>query len=217
MENCPNCNANLVKTGMFKKNAELLPISKTKFINEFTENKSERHCTHCGDSLYNEALTIYTKEKKQLNTYILNNIGKIPIVTVYNPQGWNYKVLSLISAQSTTGTGVITDFTSSFTDFFGAKSGRHNKKLKVGENNCLNQLRLETIKIGGNAVIGTDIDYSEIGSGKGILMVCMAGTAVTVENGGKFDNDLFEAINKLNANYKRLKYLQSLEITSEYI
>ena len=32
--------------------------------------------------------------------------------------------------------------------------------------------------MGGNAIIGTDIDYSEVGGGKGMLMVCMSGTAI---------------------------------------
>jgi hypothetical protein len=36
--------------------------------------------------------------------------------------------------------------------------------------------------LGGNAVIAADVDYAEVGGGKGMLMVCMAGTAVKVLN-----------------------------------
>ena len=46
----------------------------------------------------------------------------------------------------------------------------------------LNQLRAKALKIGANAVIATDIDYGEVGSLKGMLMVCAAGTAIKLEN-----------------------------------
>ena len=74
--------------------------------------------------------------------------------------------------------GVVSEFTSSFTDLFGVQSGRFNKKLKAGEDICFAQLRKQALDLGGNAVIATDIDYSEVGGGKGMLMVCMGGTAI---------------------------------------
>ena len=58
----------------------------------------------------------------------------------------------MVTGQTTTGTGVLTEFTSSFTDFFGVQSGRHNKKLKDGEDMCKVQLRTQTLNMGGNAV-----------------------------------------------------------------
>jgi hypothetical protein len=36
--------------------------------------------------------------------------------------------------------------------------------------------------LGGNAVIATDIDYAEVGGVRAMLMVCMAGTAVRLNN-----------------------------------
>lgn len=114
----------------------------------------------------------------------------------------------MVTGQSTTGTGVISEFTSSFTDFFGAQSGRYNQKLKAGENMCFNQLRLQTLDLSGNAVIATDIDYSEIGGGKGMLMVCMAGTAIQLTNVDILEIETAEIIEKLSYANRRIKELQ---------
>jgi uncharacterized protein YbjQ (UPF0145 family) len=43
-------------------------------------------------------------------------------------------------------------------------------------------LRKETLELGGNAVLATDIDYAEVGGDKGMLIVCMTGTAVLLKN-----------------------------------
>ena len=47
---------------------------------------------------------------------------------------------------------------------------------------CFSQLRAKAINLGGNAIIGTDIDYGDVGEGKGMLMVCAAGTAIKIIN-----------------------------------
>lgn len=215
MENCPNCNETL-KSGVFKSTI-LLSKNVSKAINEFSENKSSGHCNKCGQSLFNDAQKKYFTEKKGHNNFVLRNIHKIPVVTTHSPLGWDYDVLKMVTAQSTTGTGVVTEFTSSFTDFFGAKSSRHNTKLKAGEDNCLNQLRLETLRIGGNAIIATDIDYSEIGSGKGILMVCMAGTSIKVKSNDKFSEELYKIISDIRKSYERLTYLNNFKFPNAYM
>ena len=82
------------------------------------------------------------------------------------------------------------------------------KKIKKGENLCYQQLRMQTLQQGGNAVIATDIDYSEIGSGRGMLMVCMAGTAIYLDNTDILFKDIKELISKLNTYINRLNYLE---------
>jgi len=46
---------------------------------------------------------------------------------------------------------------------------------------CLDELRREAEEVGANAVIGIDLDYSEIsGGGKSMLFLVATGTAVKV-------------------------------------
>ncbi|OWW23182.1 hypothetical protein B4Q04_21955 [Zobellia sp. OII3] len=203
--NCPNCKTEL-NNGLFS-NTKLLNDVQIKIINEYNDTKSDGYCTKCGNGLYDQHVKTMTAERNKLTKYFKDNIGAVPVISTHSPLNWDYKVLGMVTGQSTTGTGVISEFTSSFTDFFGAQSGRYNQKLKAGENMCFNQLRLQALDLGGNAVIATDIDYSEIGGSKGMLMVCMAGTAIQLNNVSILEKETSEIIEKLssiNEKHRRL-------------
>jgi uncharacterized protein YbjQ (UPF0145 family) len=129
------------------------------------------------------------------------------------PQDWKYETIELISAQTVTGTGVFTEIASNWTDFFGMESGKYNEILKSGEEKCKDILRTQALKLGGNAILGTDIDYSEAGAGKGMLMVCMAGTAVKITNLNELKynakalngvDDLFKSIDKAESELREI-------------
>jgi uncharacterized protein YbjQ (UPF0145 family) len=143
--------------------------------------------------------------KKNLTNQMQKLITIMPVISIHTPLNWDYQVIGMVNGQSSTGTGVITEFTSSFTDFFGAQSGRHNEKLKAGEGMCFVQLRKQAMDLGANVLIATDIDYSEIDAGKGMLMVCMAGTAVKLNNVDVIGNGKSELFDKLQEANDRLK------------
>ncbi|NQY30393.1 MAG: heavy metal-binding domain-containing protein [Flavobacteriaceae bacterium] len=209
LKNCPNCQTEL-KSGLMS-SVKLLTKKATGLINEYGEKKSDGFCTKCGKGIYEEAKTKLEAEKNKLALYLKNKISNIPVISAHTPLNWDYQVLEMVTGQSTTGTGVITEFTSSFSDLFGAQSNRHNQKLKSGENMCFAQLRIQALNLGGNAVISTDIDYSEIGTVKGMLMVCMAGTAIKLNNTEVIKKEKAEIIDKLSYANNRLKELQKFE------
>lgn len=208
-KNCPNCQTEL-KSGLMSSN-KLLSNKATALINEYGEEKAQRYCSKCGKNLFEKANSKFQTEKNNLTVYLKNKINNIPVVSTHSPLNWDYRVLDMVTGQSTTGTGVVTEFTSSFTDLFGSQSNRHNQKLKGGENMCFAQLRMQALNLGGNAVIATDIDYSEIGAAKGMLMVCMAGTAIKLNNTDVLEKEKTEIIDKLSSANKRLKELQKFE------
>lgn len=74
---------------------------------------------------------------------------------------------------------------------------------------CFAQLRKQAIDLGGNAVIATDIDYSEVGGEKGMLMVCMGGTAVKLKNCSILGDDRSRNIEVLTKYNERLKFLNT--------
>lgn len=209
IKNCPNCQTSL-KTGIMS-STKLLTKTATAIINEYGDNKVDGHCTKCGKELYKKAQFKFQTEKNNLTAYLRNKINHIPVISTHSPLNWDYEILDMVTGQSTTGTGVITEFTSSFTDVFGSQSNRHNQKLKNGENMCFAQLRMQTLNLGGNAVIATDIDYSEVGAAKGMLMVCMAGTAIKLNNTNVLEKEKTEIIDKLFSANKRLKELNRIE------
>jgi len=209
IKNCPNCQTEL-KSGLLS-SIKILSKKATAIINEYGEKKADVHCSKCGKELYEKANSKLQTEKNNLTAYLKDKINNIPVISTHTPLNWDYQVLEMVTGQSTTGTGVITEFTSSFTDLFGAQSNRHNQKLKGGENMCFAQLRIQALNLGGNAIIATDIDYSEIGAAKGMLMVCMAGTAIKLNNTEILEKEKSEIIDKLSYTNKRLKELEKFE------
>jgi len=75
-------------------------------------------------------------------------------------------------------------------------------------------LRKKTLDLGGNAVIAVDIDYSEIGSLKGMLMVCMAGTAIKIRNAQILGEERMHCIEAMSEMNKRINELSLYNVGS---
>lgn len=210
LTNCPNCKTEL-KSGLMS-STKLLDPDKTNVINEYHDQKSDGYCNKCGKELYNKYKSALLDEKNKISSRLQSLISAIPVISTHSPLNWDYNILEMVTGQSTTGTGVISEFTSSFTDLFGAQSGRHNKKLKSGEDMCFAQLRKQALDAGGNAVIATDIDYSELGAGKGMIMVCMAGTAVKLKNSDVLGQQKAKHIDELVSLNDRLRHLGQFKV-----
>ncbi|WP_207503760.1 heavy metal-binding domain-containing protein [Telluribacter humicola] len=106
------------------------------------------------------------------------------------PANWDYEVIGMITAQTTSGTGFLTELSRDFNDFFGTSSNTSSRKVEAATRICKADLRVQCVRLGGNAIISTDIDFSEIGSGSSnMLMVCMAGTAIKVKELANINED----------------------------
>lgn len=209
LTDCQNCGTKL--KGRILSSVTLLSANKTKIINEYHDKKSSSYCSKYGRDLYSKYQSEVIKERNQVSSKIQTLIESIPVVSTHLPLNWDYDIIGMVTGQSTTGTGVISEFTSSFTDLFGAQSGRFNKKLKAGEDMCFTQLRKQTLDLGGNAIIAADIDYSEVGGDKGMLMVCMGGTAIKLKNVSILSQDRLTNIDELIKLYARMKVLNSFD------
>ncbi|PKM89039.1 MAG: hypothetical protein CVU87_06260 [Firmicutes bacterium HGW-Firmicutes-12] len=75
----------------------------------------------------------------------------------------------------------IKDFAAGLTNFFGGRSGSYEGELIQARENALRELEKRAVDVGGNAVIGVDIDYEVLGQGGNMLMVTASGTAVVVQ------------------------------------
>lgn len=93
-----------------------------------------------------------------------------------------YKVTNYIgpvTAQVVVGSGFIKDIFADISDFFGARSGSYQKKLKEINDAVINSIKEEAEKLGADAIIGLKIDNGDIsGSGRSMFMVTAVGTAV---------------------------------------
>ena len=115
------------------------------------------------------------------------------LVTPAQPSGG--KDLGVVSGYSVIGTGVISEITSSFTDFFGMQSDTYLGKIRKAEEFALNMLKLEAFRKGGDSIYCYSISLTEATSGKGMLMVSTSGAAVI---SGVMDEDIAAAIKALS-------------------
>ena len=107
----------------------------------------------------------------------------IILTTENNPQDFFVEErIEIITAECVLGMNIFRDFFAGITDFFGGRSEASQKVLRDARKLCILELKKEAYRVGGNAIIGIDLDYSEIsGKGKGMLFLVASGTAVKVE------------------------------------
>ena len=119
-----------------------------------------------------------------LPTEMIDDLAKDLIVTT-EPNMPEYRVverIEIITAECVFGMNLFRDFFASMRDIFGGRSGAAQKVLRDSRKTCLTELKREALIAGANAIIGVDLDYSEIsGDGKSMLFLVASGTAVRVE------------------------------------
>lgn len=106
--------------------------------------------------------------------------GKIMIVTTTpSLSGMNIRQYhGVVVGEAILGANVIRDLFAGITDVLGGRSGAYEEELGKARRIALEELESEAARIGGNAVVGVDLDYEVINN---MLMVSASGTAVTVE------------------------------------
>lgn len=109
--------------------------------------------------------------------------SRMPITTTPSLDGYRVlEVLDIVSAEYVLGINVFRDFLASVRDIVGGRSETTQRAFQDARRGCLLELREEAAALGANAVIGVDLDYSEIsGGGKSMLFLVASGTAVRVE------------------------------------
>lgn len=87
--------------------------------------------------------------------------------------------LDIVTAEVVIGMHLFMDIASAFRDTFGGRSKTMQEGLRDARKTALAELRQEAHALGADAVVGVDLDYSEIsGGGKSMLFLVASGTAV---------------------------------------
>ena len=89
------------------------------------------------------------------------------------------ETLGIVTAECVLGINVFRDVLGGLRDLFGGRSGTHQNALRQARETCLEELAARAEELGGDAVVGVDLDFSEIsGGGKGMVFLVASGTAV---------------------------------------
>lgn len=110
-------------------------------------------------------------------------MSNILMTSGYNFEGYTITdYIGVYSGECALGTGFLSSLGAGFADFFGSNSGMYSDKLKRAKDYAINQLLEQVRRVGGNAVIGLDIDYTSFSAD--IMGVVANGTAVKIEKMG---------------------------------
>lgn len=103
------------------------------------------------------------------------------VITTPNIEGKKIvRYLGLVSGEAILGANIVKDVFARITDIVGGRSGSYESELRQAKKLALEEMELNAKSLGGNAVIGVDLDYETIGQGS-MLMVSASGTAVVCE------------------------------------
>lgn len=105
------------------------------------------------------------------------------IATTHTIEGKRVKqYLGLVSGEAILGANIFKDLFAGIRDIVGGRSAAYEKELRRAKQIALDEMAAEARALGGNAVIGVDLDYETVGQSGGMLMVSASGTAVVVED-----------------------------------
>ena len=85
----------------------------------------------------------------------------------------------VVCGEAILGANIMRDLFASITDIVGGRSAAYEEELTRAREIALQEMAERATALGGNAVVGVDIDYEVIR--QGMLMVAASGTAVTIE------------------------------------
>ena len=87
--------------------------------------------------------------------------------------------LGVVAAEAVLGINMFRDLLGSLRDLVGGRSGTHQRVLRNARQTCLEELASEAESLGADAVVGIDLDYSEVSAGRsGMVLLAASGTAV---------------------------------------
>ena len=90
------------------------------------------------------------------------------------------RYLGIVTGEVIVGANIFRDLFAGIRDIVGGRSGSYEKVLADARRQAIAEMEGEAAKLGGNAVIGVDVEYEVIGANGSMLMVSTSGTAVIV-------------------------------------
>jgi len=87
----------------------------------------------------------------------------------------------VVAGEAILGANVFKDLFAGLRDLVGGRSATYERELQRARDLAIEEMQQKAAELGGNAVVGVDLDYEVLGQNNGMLMVSASGTAVVVE------------------------------------
>jgi uncharacterized protein YbjQ (UPF0145 family) len=91
------------------------------------------------------------------------------------------KYHGVVTGEAIIGANMFRDWLASIRNVVGGRSGAYENALAGARKDALEDMEEAADDLGANAVVGIDFDYEVLGADNGMMMVCVSGTAVTLD------------------------------------
>lgn len=88
--------------------------------------------------------------------------------------------LGIVTGEVIVGANLFRDVFAAITDIVGGRAGKYEEVLARARTEAIEEMTEQARQLGGNAVVGVDIDYEVLGANGSMLMVSVSGTAVVL-------------------------------------
>ena len=88
--------------------------------------------------------------------------------------------LGIVTGEVIVGANLFRDFFAGIRDIVGGRSSSYERILTDAREQAIQEIQARCGELGGNAVVGIDLDYEVIGDTGSMLMVSASGTAVRI-------------------------------------
>jgi uncharacterized protein YbjQ (UPF0145 family) len=86
--------------------------------------------------------------------------------------------LGIVTGEVILGANIFRDMFASLRDVFGGRSGAYEQVLERGRREAILEMVDKARQLGGDALVGCDLDYQVLGRRGSMLMISINGTAV---------------------------------------
>ena len=91
------------------------------------------------------------------------------------------KYHGVVTGEAIIGANMFRDWLASIRNVIGGRSGAYENALAGARKAALADMEEQAQDLGANAIVAIDVDYEVLGQDNGMLMVCVSGTAVSID------------------------------------
>lgn len=183
-EICPACEAEFDNISKYLKCTEC----GTPNLNQGSSTTIE--CKNCGWKFRCEDATAATEsnyfespDQYKADKNFQKKIDALVVTTAFTVANKEIdSEIGIVTGECVLGMNIFLDVFAEFTDTFGGRSKKTQNRLRELKEKCLEEIKIEAVDMGADAIIGLDLDYSEFsGKGKSMLFLVASGTAVKLK------------------------------------
>lgn len=149
----------------------------------FFEAGSAGLCNQCALGLEGRQMLEEAAAGLQEQSERAASIEAIMVTTEMQPDINIQRRITIVTAEVAYGMNVFKDIFASVRNIVGGRSEAVQKTMRDARETVLYELKKEAHAVGANAVVGVDLDYTQVGdNGWNMVLLVASGTAVVAES-----------------------------------